>query len=58
MDLMALEIQIDVYIIDMSYDNKYLGLKEIGKPLRKIIDTRNNKLYLLIYLLVILTLIY
>ena len=31
MDLVALEIQLDVYIIDIGSDNKFSGLKRIGE---------------------------
>lgn len=57
MGLMALEIQFNVYIMHVSSNNKFSGLKEIKELIRKIIDTKKNKLYLLIYLLMISVLI-
>ena len=44
MDFVALEIQINVYIIYVGFGNKYLGLKGVGKLVRKIIDAKNDKL--------------
>lgn len=57
MGLMALEIQFNVYIMHVSSNNKFSGLKEIKELIRKIIDTKKNKLHLLIYLLIISVLI-
>lgn len=57
MGLMALENQFNVYIMHVSSNNKFSGLKEIKELIRKIIDTKKNKLYLLIYLLMISILI-
>lgn len=57
MGLMALEIQFNVYIMHVSSNNKFSGLKEIKELIRKIIDTKKNKLHLLIYLLMISVLI-
>ena len=53
---MALEIQLDVYIMDMGFDNNFLGLTVINELARKM-ETEKNKLYSLIFLLVTLALI-
>lgn len=57
MGLMALEIQFNIYIMDVSSNNKFSGLKEIKELIRKTVDTKKNKLCLLIYLLMISVLI-
>lgn len=54
---MVLELQFDVYIVDVGCENKFLRFKGIDKPTRKMVETKNNKLYSLAYLLVILVLI-
>lgn len=56
MDLMAFEIQLVVYIIDLGSNNKFSKLQGTGELLRKIVDTEKDKLYLLIYLSVTLVL--
>lgn len=56
MGLMTLEIQFNVYIMNVSSNDKFSGLKEIRELIKKI-DTKKNKLYLLIYLLMISILI-
>ena len=57
MDLVALEIQLDVYIMNISFDNKFSGLKGIGELAAKLLEITKDKLYSLIYLLVTLVLI-
>lgn len=42
---MTLEIQLDVFIMNMGFDNNFSGLKEIGEIARKIIENGNDKLY-------------
>lgn len=54
MDLMVLEIQFNVYTMDVGCENKFLRFKGIDKPAKKMVETKNNKLYSLAYLLVIL----
>lgn len=53
---MALEIQLDVHIMDVGFDNNFLGLTVINELARKM-ETEKNKLYSLIFLLVTLALI-
>ena len=57
MDLVALEIQLDVYIIDVGSNYQFSGLKKIGEMARKMVKTKKDKLYSLVYLLVTLALI-
>ena len=57
MDLMVLKIQLDVYIMKVGSDNKFSKLKRIDKLRRKIIDTKKDKLYSLVYLLILLVVI-
>ena len=57
MDLVALETQLDVYIMDVGSDNSFSGLKGIGKLVRKFVEIKKDQLYSLVYLLVILVLI-
>ena len=57
MDLVALETQFDVYIMDVSSNNKFSGLKWIGELARKLVETKKDQLYSLVYLLVTLALI-
>ena len=52
MDLVALETQLDIYIIDVSSDNKFSGLKGIGELAKKLFEINKDKLYLLVFLLV------
>ena len=54
---MALETQLDVYIMDVSSDNNFSGLKGIGELARKLVGIKKDKLYSLVYLLVTLALI-
>ena len=56
MDLMAFEIQLVVYIIDLGSNNKFSKLKEIDRLTRKIVDIKKDKLYSLIYLSITLAL--
>ena len=57
MDLVALETQFDVYIMDVGFDNKFSRLKGIGELARKLVETKKDQLYSLVYLLVTLALI-
>ena len=54
---MALKIQLDAYIIEVGSNNKFSKLKEIDRLIRKIVNTKKDKLYSLIYLLITLALI-
>ena len=50
MDLVTLETQLDVYIMDVGFDNIFLGLKGIGELSRKLVETKKDQLYLLVTL--------
>ncbi|KDO40627.1 hypothetical protein CISIN_1g038809mg [Citrus sinensis] len=53
-DLVALETQLDVYIMDVSSDKNFSGIKGIGELARKLVETKKDKLYSLVYLLMTL----
>ena len=55
-DLMALDIQLQNYIVDMSSNDAFLELKGIGDLARKIVETKKDVIYPLVYLLVKLVL--
>ena len=57
MDLMALEIQLEVYIMDVGSDNDFSRLKGIGELARRMVETGKDKVFPLVYLLVTLVLI-
>ena len=54
MDLVALETQLDVYIMDVGSDNSFSGLKGIGELARKFVEIKKDQLYSLVYLLMTL----
>ena len=54
MDLVALETQLDVYIMDVSSDKNFSGIKGIGELSRKLVETEKDQLYLLVTLTLIL----
>ena len=56
-DLMALDIQLQNYIVDMSSNDAFLELKGIGDLARKMVETKKDILYPFVYLLVKLVLI-
>lgn len=45
------------YIIDVGYNNRFSGFKEIGEVVRKIVVTNKDNLYSMIYLFMILVMI-
>lgn len=45
----ALKIQLNVYIMNVDSNNKFSKLKGIGKLIKKIVDTKIDKLYSLIF---------
>jgi hypothetical protein len=55
-DLMALDIQLQNYIVDMSSNDAFLELKGIGDLARKMVKTKKDIIYSLVYLLVKLVL--
>lgn len=55
-NLLSLENQAQNYIVDMrSYDD-FLDLKDIGNLVKKLVETKRDIVYLLVYLLVKLSL--
>ncbi len=55
-DLMAFDIQLQNYIVDMHSNDAFLELNGIGDLARKMIETNKDVIYLLIYLLIKLVL--
>jgi hypothetical protein len=55
-DLMALDIQLQNYIVDMRSNDAFLELKGIGDLARKMVETKKDVIYPLVYLLVKLVL--
>ncbi|KAL7235438.1 hypothetical protein ACSBR1_018852 [Camellia fascicularis] len=56
-DLMALDNQLQNYIVDMRSSNEFSELKGIGDLTRKLVETKKDIVYPLVYLLVKLALI-
>ncbi|KAF8387749.1 hypothetical protein HHK36_026404 [Tetracentron sinense] len=57
MDLMALDNQLEIYIIDMHSNNEFSNVKGICGLPEKMVKTKKDILYPLVYLLVTLALI-
>ncbi|KAH9805856.1 TTF-type domain-containing protein [Citrus sinensis] len=56
-DLMALDTQLDVYIMDMQSSVEFSGLNGIGDLAQKMVETNKHKVFSLVYLLVTLALV-
>ena len=56
-DLMALDNQLQNYIVDMRSNNEFFELKGIGDLAKKLVETKKNTVYPLVYLLVKLALL-
>ena len=56
LDLIALDIQFQNYIVDMQSNNMFLELKGIDELARKIVEAQKDVTYPLVYLLVKLVL--
>ncbi|ESR50288.1 hypothetical protein CICLE_v10033576mg, partial [Citrus x clementina] len=56
-DLIALEMQLDVYITDLRSSAEFSELKGIGELARTMVKTKKDKVYPLVYQLVTLALI-
>ncbi|KAL7253587.1 hypothetical protein ACSBR1_008010 [Camellia fascicularis] len=54
---MALDNQLQNYIVDMRFSNEFSEFKGIGDLTRKLVETKKDIVYLLVYLLVKLALI-
>jgi hypothetical protein len=55
--LMTLDNQLETYIIDMRYSEKFATLKGIGQLAKKMVEMKKNITYPLVYSLVTLSLI-
>ncbi|ESR53913.1 hypothetical protein CICLE_v10024173mg [Citrus x clementina] len=56
-NLIALEMQLDVYITDLRSSAEFSELKGVGELVRTMVKTKKDKVYPLVYQLVALTLI-
>ncbi|XP_062118781.1 uncharacterized protein LOC133832456 [Humulus lupulus] len=56
-ELMILDDQLETYIIDVRSTKKFLGLKSIGDLAQKMVETKKNIVYPLVYRLITLALI-
>ncbi|XP_062085725.1 uncharacterized protein LOC133791830 [Humulus lupulus] len=56
-ELMILDDQLETYIIDVRSTEKFLGLKSIGDLAQKMVETKKNIVYPLVYRLITLALI-
>ena len=55
-DVLALDNQLQTYIVDMRSNDEFLELKGIGDLARKMVETKKDVIYPLVYLLVKLVL--
>ena len=55
--LITLDNQLETYIIVIHFNEKFATLKGIGQLAKKLIEMKNDIVYLLLYLLVTLSLI-
>ena len=56
-ELMVLDDQLQTYIMDVRVSKQFLGLKNIGDLAQKMVETKKNSVYPLVYRLVTLALI-
>ena len=54
---MALDCQLENYVVDVQSDSRFLELKGIGDRSKKLVDTMKHIVYPLVYLLLKLALI-
>ncbi|XP_039116605.1 zinc finger MYM-type protein 1-like [Dioscorea cayenensis subsp. rotundata] len=50
-DVMGLDSQLETYIIDMCSNPEFSGIKEIGQLTEKLVETKKNIVYPLVFLL-------
>ena len=55
-DVLALDNQLQTYIVDMHSNDEFLELKGIGDLARKMVETNMDVIYPLVYLLLKLVL--
>ncbi|XP_022857941.1 uncharacterized protein LOC111378895 [Olea europaea var. sylvestris] len=56
-DVIVLNDQLETYIFDMSSNNEFEGLNDLGDLAKKLVLTKKDRLYSLVYRLLTLTLI-
>ncbi|KAL3825522.1 hypothetical protein ACJIZ3_021551 [Penstemon smallii] len=56
-DILALDMQLENYIVDMRSNEEFSKLKGIGDLARKLVETKRNTVYPLVFLLLKFTLI-
>ena len=54
---MALKTQLQTYIMDMRTSTEFVGLKGIGDLAKRMVETKKDKVYPLVYLFVTLALV-
>ena len=55
-DIMALGIQLDTYILDMHTSGEFSQLKDISDLAKRMVETKRHKVCPLVYILIILAL--
>ena len=56
-DFMALGDQLDMYIIDLHGDDEFFGIEGIANLAEKMVKTKKNLIFLLVYMLIKLSLL-
>ncbi|PKU78254.1 hypothetical protein MA16_Dca025551 [Dendrobium catenatum] len=56
MDLIILDNQIQNFIVDMKSNDAFMSLKGLGELAQKMLETRKNEIYPLVFLLIKLAL--
>jgi hypothetical protein len=56
-DLMVLGDQLDAYIIDLRSDDEFFNIESIANLVEKMIKTKKNLIFLLVYMLIKLSLL-
>jgi len=57
MDLMVLGDQLDTYIIDLRSDDGFFGIENIASLVEKMVKTKKNLIFSLVYMLIKLSLL-
>jgi hypothetical protein len=57
MDLMVLGDQLDTYIIDLRSDDEFFGIENIASLVEKMVKTKKNLIFSLVYMLIKLPLL-
>ena len=56
-ELLKLEDQLETYIFDVRSNEEFVGLKRLGDLAKKMVETKKDKVYPLVYLLITLALV-